>query len=456
MEQENRLGTEDVHKLVIKLAFPAMAAQFVSVLYSITDRIFVSHMPVVGETALTAIGVCAPIVTIILSFATLIGVGGAPLMGIKLGEGNKKEASKYVANAFLLLIIFSIVCTAIAFFMRKQILFAFGASEAIYPYAEKYFKIYVLGTIFALLGSGMNQYILSQGFAKNGMIAVIIGAVINIALDPVFIYVLNLGIVGAAIATVIGQIGTCVYVLHFLLSDKPPIRLTFGNYFPALCLRILKTGFVPFLTVSIDNVLLIEVNMMLQKFGGANADLLVGCMAIVQSFMLIITMPLGGITGGTQAILSYNFGAGNAKRVMQSEKYIIMLCFAFCVIMFTISQTVPQVLVRIFTSDTQYMTEAVRAIKIYTLGIIGFTFQWPVVDGLIGMGQVQRAIPLSLIRKGMYFVAVLIIPRITDITNIFYAAPISDILGSIITAVVFALTVKKVVYRREQIVHETM
>lgn len=447
---ENDLGKDNIKKLVLRLAIPSMIAQFVSVLYSVVDRIYIGNIPGIGEMALAGIGICAPVLTLISAFAAWVGVGGAPLMSIKLGEEDLEGAKKILANCFMMLIVMSLIITIIALMFKEKLLFYFGASQRTYPYAEAYFTIYVLGTVFALLTIGLNQFILCQGFAKVAMKSVILGAVVNIALDPIFIFMFNLEVKGAAIATVISQICSCIYVLRFLLGKKVPIGIHFKGYSMQVIKKVLKIGVSPFLIIALDNLMIIAVNTVLQRYGGVErGDMLLGCTAIIQSFMLLITMPLGGITAGTQAILGYNYGARNSKRVLEAEKYICMLCIAFVTIMFIIAYTMPRQFAGIFTSNKAYIEMTARGIKIYTMGLLGMAIQYAVVDGLTGMGEVKLAMPLSMFRKLIFFASVFIIPRFFDITNVFYAEPISDIVAASVTTVVYLMTIKKILYKRE-------
>lgn len=447
---ENDLGKDSIKHLVFRLAIPSMLAQFVNVLYSIVDRIYVGNIPQIGDLALAGIGVCAPIVALILAFASWIGVGGAPLLSIRLGEGNTKGAKQVLSNAFMLLTVISISLTILLYLFKKPLLLSFGASENTYPFANKYFSCYVIGTIFALLSIGMNQFILSQGFAKVAMKSVLIGAIMNIILDPILIFGLKLNITGAALATVISQAISCLYVLKFLFGKKVPIPITFGGYSFDTIKNILKIGLTPFLIVAIDNIMLISLNIVFQKYGGeARGDLLITCTAILQSFMIIITMPLGGITAGTQGILGYNYGARNSKRVLEAQKYIFLICTIFVLIMLTIAQTVPHLFVRIFTDNADTIELTVRAIKIFTIGLIGVAVQYVVVDGFTGMGIVNLAMLLSMFRKFLFLSLVFIIPMLTDVANVYYAEPISDIVGASFTGICYLLLIKRILKKRE-------
>lgn len=449
MKMENDLGRDDIRLLVMRIAFPSMLAQFVSVLYSVVDRMYIGNIPEIGETALAGVGVCGPIVTLITAFGSLVGIGGAPLMSIRLGEKDEKGASQILANCFLLLSVISVVITALSLIMKNKLLVWFGASPAIFPYADDYITIYLLGTIFALLSIGMNQFIICQGFAKTAMKSVVLGAVVNIALDPVFIFACGMGVRGGALATVLSQMASAGYVLLFLFGKKVPVPITFGGYQWRIMKRVILLGLSPFLIIAFDNVLIIAMNASLQHFGGADGDMLLTCNTIVQSFMLMVTMPLGGITGGTQTILGYNFGARRSDRVLAAQQYIVILSMAFTAVMFVIAQTVPHYFVQIFTRDPEYVELTVRAIRIFTLGIIPLAVQYEIVDGYTGMGIAPIAISLSTVRKTLYLLGVVLIPMFFSVEAVFYTEPISDFLGTAVSITVYLMTMKKILRRRE-------
>lgn len=276
-----------------------MLAQFVSVLYSIVDRIYISNIPLTGETALAGVGVCGPVVTMLGAFAFLVGVGGAPLMSINMGAGRPEEARRILSNSFLVLCVCAVVLTAVVFPLQRPMLMFFGASEVTYPYAEEYFSIYLCGTVFNLLSLGMNQFIISQGLAKKGMFSVVLGAALNIALDPLFIFAFDMGVAGAAVATVLSQLASCVYVLCVLFGRSVQVRIGFGGYSLKLIGRILITGISPFLIIFVDSVMIISMNAVLQSYGGAElGDRLITCATIAQSFMLVVTMPSAASPAG--------------------------------------------------------------------------------------------------------------------------------------------------------------
>ena len=444
MKLENNLGTDPVKRLVWRIAVPSMLAQFVSVLYSIVDRIYISNIPEVGDLALAGVGVCGPIVTMIAAFASLIGIGGAPLMSIHMGAGKTEEARRILANSFLLLCVCAAVLMAAAFPLRRAMLLAFGGSEVTYPYAESYFTVYLWGTVFNLLSLGMNQFIICQGFAKKGMVSVMLGAALNILLDPVCIFWLNMGVRGAALATVLSQLASCAYVLTFLRSRKVPHPITFGGYDLRLMGRILLTGITPFLIISVDSVMIIAMNAVLQRCGGAAlGDRMVTCATIAQSFMLLVTMPLGGISGGTQTILAFNFGAHNRQRILEAQRYIVGMCVGYTAIWFVLARLAGPLFVSLFTRSPDLAAEAYAAIKICTLAIIPLGAQYELVDGFTGMGQVRLALPLSAFRKAVYFVALFALPGAFGVRAVFYAEPISDVLGPLVSTVVYRLSIGK-------------
>ena len=445
MRIENDLRHDDIKQLVLRIAIPSMLAQFVSVFYSIIDRMYIGNIANVGAIALAGVGICGPVITMIGSVASFVGIGGAPLMSMRLGEGKKEQAQKIMANAFMLLLFFSIIIGLTTFLIRKPMLTLFGASAATMPYANVYFSIYLTGTMFALLATGMNQFIICQGYSKVGMRSVLIGAILNIILDPIFIFFFDMGVAGAALATVLSQLASCIFVITFLFSDSIPVRISFEGYSLSICKRILKIGLTPFIIVAFDNIMIIAMNAILQRYGGASqGDMLVTCATIAQSFMLVVTMPLGGISGGTQTILAFNYGANQFQRVKQAEKYITLLALLYTILLFIIAQLAGPLFVRLFTSDAIIAKEAFAAIKICTLMIIPLSIQYVIVDGLTGLGQVQYSLPLSTLRKGIYFVALFLLPMFYGARATFYAEPISDILSPIISVVVYYFAMKKI------------
>ncbi len=446
----NDLGNDRVWTLVWRLALPAMVAQLVNVLYSIVDRMYIGNIPDVGDVALAGAGVCGPIVTLLSSFATLVGLGGAPLMAIRMGEKNQKGAERILSNCFLMLLVLSGILTTLFLLLRRPLLMAFGASTSTFPYANTYLTIYTAGTFFALLSSGLNYFITCQGYSTTAMATVLVGAVLNIALDPLFIFTFGMGVAGAALATVLSQLASCLFVLVFLFGRTTPVRITFGGYSFRIMRRVLAFGLSPFIIIATDSLLLIVLNMVLQTYGGPEqGDTLITCATIVQSYMMLITMPMAGITGGTQPILSFNYGAKQTARIRQGVKWIVLLCLVFTTVMFCISQALPQVFVRIFTDNPAYIDLSIWGIRVFTLAIIPLSLQYTFVDALTALGITKVSVSLSLLRKTTFMVATLVYPWLFEAKTAFYAEPTADLLGTIVSTTTFCLLFGRLMRKRE-------
>ena len=452
MKQNTDLGKDRVPILVLKLAVPSMIAQFVTVLYSIIDRMFIGNIPGIGDTALAGVGVCGPIVTLLTSFGTLIGIGGSILMAMRMGAGRRKQAESILAHSFALLVVFSAALTVLFLLTKRQLLLWFGASAATLPYADTYLTIYTAGTFFALMAVGLNYFITCQGFPAAGMITVLIGALTNIVLDPLFIFGFHMDVAGAAIATVIAQFASCCFDFFFLIGKKVPVRITLLRkkiFSPMIVRRILALGISPFLILATDSVILIVLNATLQKYGGAEeGDMLITCATIVQSYMMLITGPMLGISSGTQAILSYNYGAKAVHRVRQAEKDILLLCLCFTTIMFVVSRIVPQAFISIFTSEPELMDLCVWGIHVFTLMIIPLSFQYVFVDGFTALGRSRTALFLSMFRKGDYMLFTLVLPAFFGAQSAFYAQPIADGIAAVMSSAAFLLIFQKHLERR--------
>ena len=452
MKKTTDLGKDKVPLLVLKLAVPSMIAQFVNVLYSTVDRMFIGNIREIGDVALAGVGVCGPIVTLLTSFGTLIGLGGSILMAMRMGAGRKKQAENILAHSFLLLVIFSALLTLIFLLVKDYLLNWFGASPATFPYADSYMTIYTIGTFFALMAVGLNYFITCKGFPGVGMMTVIIGALTNIVLDPVFIFGFHMGVAGAAIATVIAQFVSCAFAFRFLTGKKIPIKITLlkRKYFsPVIVSRILTLGISPFLILATDSVILIVLNTVLQTYGGPKeGDLLITCATIVQSYMMLITGPMLGISSGTQAILSYNYGAKNIARVKSAEKYILLLCLCFTTIMFLVSRTIPEYFISIFTRDPAQIDLCVWGIRVFTMMIIPLSFQYVFVDGFTALGRSKTALFLSVFRKGDYMLFTMVLPIFFGARSAFYAQPLADGIGAVMSSIAFLLIFKKHLEKR--------
>lgn len=451
MRKTNDLGKDPVGSLVLRLAIPTMIAQFVNILYSIIDRMYIGNIPKIGDLALAGVGICGPIVTLLSSFATLIGLGGSILMAMRQGEGNEKRARQLMSNSFLLLIGFAVALTLSFLLLKDRMLRWFGASDVTFVYANTYMTIYTVGTFFALMSIGLNFFITCQGFSTIGMATVLTGAISNILLDPIFIFVLDMGVAGAAIATVIAQMLSCFFAMGFLLGKKAPIGICFGNYDWKTMLKIGAVGFSPFMILATDSLIILITNAVLQKYGGpGQGDLLISGATIVQSYMMLITGPLIGISGGTQAILSYNYGARQMERVKKAEWHILKMGIIFTTIMFVATRIVAPYFVMIFTRQGELAELAVWGIKVYTLSVIPLSFQYVFVDGLTALGRTKTALALSLFRKTSYVTLTLILPVVFTAKTVFYAEPIVDLTAAVITSITFLTVIGKHLRQREQ------
>lgn len=442
MRRTNDLGNDPILTLVLRLAIPTMLAQLVSVLYSIVDRMYIGAG--VGDLALAGVGVCGPIVTLLSSFATLVGLGGSPIMAMRMGEGDKKAARQILSNSFLMLLALSAVLTTGFLLSKDSLLMWFGASEATFPYADVYLTIYTAGTFFALMASGMNSFLICQGYSGLGMLTVMLGAVLNIALDPLFIFVFHMGVAGAAAATVISQGASCAFVLLSLRSKRVPVRLGWGDFSRQVVMQIIRFGLSPFLIIASDSVLLIVLNAMIQRFGGpGEGDILVTCATIVQSYMLIITMPMGGITMGSQPVVSFNFGAGKTRRIIKAVKVVVGLCLTFCVLMTVVTHTLSPVFVRLFTSNSEIAARSVGYIKIFTCMILPLAIQYALVDETTAMGYVRLALFCSMFRKASFFGMVVLLPVLFGAQAVFFSEPVVDLLAALMSGFLFLRIVPK-------------
>lgn len=444
MKRTNDFGRDSIPLLVLKISIPFMFAQFVNVLYSIVDRIYIGNIPVIGADSLAGAGVCAPIITLLSSFGTLIGIGGSVLFSVRLGAGDEKGARKILANSFSMLLIFSAVLTVVFLLVKGYLLNWFGASEITFPYANTYLTIYTLGTFFALLSMGMNYFITAQGFPLLGMATTLIGAVVNIVLDPVFIFLFHMDIAGAAVATVIAQMSSCVFVLLTLKRRKMSVPLGIVKPERETGIRIIKIGFSPFLILATDSIIIIALNAVLQRYGGPEyGDTLITAATIVQSYMLLITSPMLGVTGGSQPLISYNYGANRPDRIRGTIFWVLLLCIAFTTVMFLVSRFAPQYFVRIFTDEPQYRELAVWGIKVFTLMVIPLSFQYVFVDGLTALGMTKLALGLSITRKSLYFAATCILPLFFAAKYAFYAEPAADAAAAVLSSTVYFFVYRK-------------
>lgn len=445
-KQTNEMATGSIPKLFFKLAIPAVVAQVVNLLYNIVDRIYIGHIPEIGASALTGVGLFSAITMFIMAFSMLAGAGGAPLASIALGKNDKNHAEKVMTNSFLLLLIFSVILTILIYIFAPTLLTLFGASEVTLPYAVDYARIYVLGTVFVLLVTGMNPFVTTQGFAKIAMLTTVIGAAINIVLDPIFIFGFGMGVKGAALATVLSQAVGAVWILRFLTGEKTILKIRKDNLKldPKIFGPTLALGISPFIMVSTESLLAISFTFSLSKYGG---DVAVGAMTIITSINMLITMPMQGFTQGGQPIMSYNYGAGNEERVKKAFLITFAVCVGYATLFWGICMLMPNVLASIFTTDAALAEYASWAIRIYMAGIFSVGFQNSCQQSFMALGQAGISLVMAFLRK-----LILLIPLIFILPNffadkvfgVFVAEPISDIIAATVTTLMFFTQFKKI------------
>ncbi len=448
--ENNVLGTKSVKELFIKLSVPAVVAQIVNLAYNMVDRMYIGHLAGIGPTALTGVGVTMPIIMLISAFSSLIGMGGSPRASIKMGENKYDEAEQILGTSFSILVLISIILTAIILIFKTPLLYLFGASENTIIYGDQYLTIYAIGTIFVQLTLGLNPYISAQGFSKESMMTVVIGAIINIVLDPILMFGFNMGVSGAALATIISQAVSAIYVMKFLLGKKTNLRIK-KEYLKIdwkLVAVIVSLGLSPFIMQSTESLLQLTFNKSLLSYGG---DLYVGAMSIISTVMMLVALPLTGFAQGAQPITSYNYGAQRYDRVMESISVLLKVAFTYTIIFFIIIMFVPGIFIGMFTSDP-VLTEATKyAIRIYMGGIFMLGVQMACQQSFISLGQAKTSIKLALLRK-----IVLLIPLILILPNflankvfaVFLAEPVADIIASITTIVTFKNYVDKNITNR--------
>ncbi len=442
--QDERLGSAPLGRLMLSMALPAVAAQLINVLYNIVDRIYIGHIPGTGDIALTGVGVTFPIIMLVSAFSAFAGMGGAPLASIALGKKDDKGAEKILGNSAGLIIIFSAVLTVFFSLFKTPVLYAFGASDATVGYAQSYIGIYLAGTIFVETALGLNTFISGQGASKTAMLSVLIGAVINICLDPVFIFLLGMGVRGAALATVISQAVSAAWVVKFLTSEKSVIKLRIGCMKPEkdTVKLIAALGVSPFIMQSTESLVSITLNSGLQKYGG---DLYVGTMAIMTSIMQLITIPLQGITQGVQPIISYNYGAGNKKRVKSAFLRMLAITFTGMFIFCGLAVVCPKMYAGIFTSNAALVELTVKVMPTYFLGMTIFGIQSSCQATFIALGQAKVSMFIALLRKVILLIPLaVILPRFMGVMGIYRAEPVADVLSVLTTSVLFLITVKKI------------
>ncbi len=445
-KEKDFLEKEPVGKLLAKLAFPTVAAQLINMLYNIVDRIYIGHIPEIGAKALTGVGVCMPLIMVVSAFAALVGYGGSPRASIYMGKKEPKEAEKILGNCFMTQILISVVLTIILLLWNRDLLLAFGASENTISYAVNYMNIYALGTVFVQLTLGMNAFITAQGFAKTGMLSVLIGAVTNIILDPVFIFGLKMNEQGAALATILSQAISCTWVLYFLFGKRTFLKIRGKNLKleAKVILPCLALGAATFVMQASESVISVCFNSSLLKYGG---DIAVGAMTILTSVMQFAMLPMQGLGQGAQPIISYNYGAGNKKRVKAAFKLLLKTSMCYAAVLWLCVMLFPQVFAAMFTSDRELVEFTRTALRVYMAVMVLFGIQMACQMTFNALGKAKEAIVVAVMRKFVLLLPLIyILPMIwksNQTMAVYLAEPVADMFAVTFTAILFAVRFKK-------------
>ncbi|NLJ96212.1 MAG: MATE family efflux transporter [Clostridiales bacterium] len=443
-QQDSKMGNEKIGSLMLRLSIPTIIAQIINVLYNIVDRMYVGHIEEIGPIALTGLGVSAPLILIISAFSMFVGGGGAPLAAIALGKSDKEEAEKILGTGVVILTGLSILLTVIIFIFKEPLLYMFGASDITYQYANEYTTIYLFGTIFVQFALGLNLFITSQGQSKIAMLSVLIGAITNIILDPILIFVFNMGVRGAAIATVLSQALSAFFVVRFLCSKKSLIRIKKEHLRLDLDIakKTIALGVSPFSMQVTESAILIVFNNGLLKYGG---DLYVGAMTIMQSVMQLLTVPVSGFTQGVQPIISFNFGAKKYDRMKETMKLSLMVTLGTTLGYYMLVLLFPNVFARLFTSQAELSDLVAKVLPIFMGGMWLFGIQMSAQMYFVGTGQALKSLFIALLRKVFLLIPLaLLLPRFFGVVGIFYSEPIADIISASTSGVLFFFSMKKI------------
>lgn len=439
------LEKESIGKLLFKLSLPTVVAQLINMLYNLVDRIFIGHIEGIGDLALTGVGVCLPLIMLVSAFAALVSAGGAPRASIFMGKKDNDTAEKIMGNCFFMQIIISVILTVCLLIFNRDLLMLFGASQNTIDYAVEYMSVYALGTIFVQLTLGMNSYITAQGFSKISMLTVLIGAVVNIILDPIFIYGLNMGVSGAAFATIISQTVSCAFVVLFLFSKRSVLKLKISNFkldgkilFPCLLL-----GLAPFIMQASESVIVVLFNSSLQKYGG---DIAVGAMTVLSSVMQFAMLPLQGFAQGAQPISSYNYGARNVERVVKTFKLLLIICLVYSTTLYAFVMCCPRVFVSMFTDKVELIDFTVLALRRYFAVLFVFGAQIACQMTFVSTGNAKSSIMVACVRKFVLLLPLIYIMPIlmeNKTMAVYTAEPVADFLAVTFTVILFAFQFKK-------------
>ena len=444
-DKEQRMATEGIGRLMLSMAIPSVVAQVINILYNIVDRIYIGHIEGVGMEALTGVGVTFPIITLISAFSAFVGAGGAPLASIWLGKGDRKRAEKILGNGVSLLLLFTLFLMLFFYLFQTPLLYLFGASDATIGYASAYINIYLLGTIFVELALGLNTFIISQGQSKVAMAAVLIGAVANITLDPVFIFGLKMGVRGAAYATVISQALSALWTVGFLVGPKSSLTIRLWALKPELRTigSVMALGVSPFIMRATESLISIVLNNGLQRYGG---DIYVGSLTIMQSVMQMYSAPLGGFTQGVQPIISYNFGAGNFDRVKKLYRWMIGISFGAAAGATLLTMIFPGFFAGMFTNDENLVALVQQVMPLFVCGMLVFGLQQGIQPTFLALGQAKISLFIAIFRKVILLIPLaLILPLKFGVMGIYYAEPISDVTSATVATILFLANIKKIV-----------
>ena len=444
-DKEQRMATEGIGRLMLSMAIPSVVAQVINILYNIVDRIYIGHIEGVGMEALTGVGVTFPIITLISAFSAFVGAGGAPLASIWLGKGDRKRAEKILGNGVSLLLLFTIFLMLFFYLFQTPLLYLFGASDATIGYASAYINIYLLGTIFVELALGLNTFIISQGQSKVAMAAVLIGAVANITLDPVFIFGLKMGVRGAAYATVISQALSALWTVGFLVGPKSSLTIRLWALKPELRTigSVMALGVSPFIMRATESLISIVLNNGLQRYGG---DIYIGSLTIMQSVMQMYSAPLGGFTQGVQPIISYNFGAGNFDRVKKLYRWMIGISFGAAAGATLLTMIFPGFFAGMFTNDENLVALVQQVMPLFVCGMLVFGLQQGIQPTFLALGQAKISLFIAIFRKVILLIPLaLILPLKFGVMGIYYAEPISDVTSATVATILFLANIKKIV-----------
>lgn len=443
--QEQQMATEKLGRLMVRMAVPAVVAQIINILYNIVDRVYIGHIPGVGMEALTGVGVTFPIITLISAFSAFAGAGGAPLAAIWLGKGDRERAEKILGNGVTLLLIFSALLMLFFYLFLEPLLYLFGASDVTVSYASGYISIYLLGTVFVELALGLNAFIISQGQSGIAMLAVLIGAVANIVLDPIFIFVFGMGVQGAAWASILSQALSAIWTVGFLMGRKSSLTIKVKSMKPEWRIigSIMGLGVSPFIMRATESLISIVLNNGLQRYGG---DVYVGSLTIMQSVMQMYTAPLGGFTQGIQPIISYNFGAGNFDRVRKLYRRMIGSSFLFGAGATALAMLFPGFFAGMFTNDASLIALVERMMPLFLSGMLIFGLQQGIQPTFLALGQAKISLFIAVFRKMILLIPLaLILPLRFGVMGIYYAEPISDFTSATVAVILFLVNIKKIV-----------